>query len=218
MNIIILGPQGSGKGTQAELLAKKFKLEHIDMGRYLREAASLKTSLGREINEIINIKKELVSDRILKKVVEIKLKELPREQGIVFDGVPRNKNQLVYVEEVITEVGRKINLVIALDLSEAESIERIATRRVCSQCKKAYILGKDQEAKSGICSQCGGLVVQRVDDTPEGVKKRLRIFKEETLPIINYYQKQDKLIKIDGDQSIEKVFQSIVKKIDQELN
>lgn len=218
MNIIILGPQGSGKGTQAELLAKKFKLEHIDMGRYLREAASLKTSLGREINEIINIKKELVSDRILKKVVEIKLKELPREQGIVFDGVPRNKNQLVYVEEVITEVGRKINLVIALDLSEAESIERIAARRVCSQCKKVYILGKDQEAKSGICSQCGGLVVQRVDDTPEGVKKRLRIFKEETLPIINYYQKQDKLIKIDGDQSIEKVFQSIVKKIDQELN
>ncbi len=218
MNIIILGPQGSGKGTQAELLAKKFKLEHIDMGRYLREAASLKTSLGREINEIINIKKELVSDRILKKVVEIKLKELPREQGIVFDGVPRNKNQLVYVEEVITEVGRKINLVIALDLSEVESIERIAARRVCSQCKKVYILGKDQEAKSGICSQCGGLVVQRVDDTPEGVKKRLRIFKEETLPIINYYQKQDKLIKIDGDQSIEKVFQSIVKKIDQELN
>jgi len=218
MNIIILGPQGSGKGTQAELLAKKFKLEHIDMGRYLREAASLKTSLGREINEIINIKKELVSDRILKKVVEIKLKELPREQGIVFDGVPRNKNQLVYVEEVITEVGRKINLVIALDLSEAESIERIAARRVCSQCKKVYILGKDQEAKSGICSQCGGLVVQRVDDTPEGVKKRLRIFKEETLPIINYYQKQDKLIKIDGDQSIEKRFQSIVKKIDQELN
>ena len=77
-----------------------------------------------------------------------------------------------------------------------------------------YILGKDQEAKSGICSQCGGLVVQRVDDTPEGVKKRLRIFKEETLPIINYYQKQDKLIKIDGDQSIEKVFQSIVPKVE----
>ncbi len=216
MNIIILGSQGSGKGTQAELLAKKFKLEHIDMGKYLREAARLDTPLGKKINTIVNVKKELVSDRILKKVIEIKLKELPRERGIVFDGVPRNKNQLNYLEKVIIEVGREINLAIAINLSEAKSIERIANRRVCSQCKKVYILGKDKEAKSEICSQCGGQVVRRIDDTPKGVKKRLQIFKEETLPIISYYQGQKKLIEIDGDQTIRKVQRDIIKKIDRE--
>ncbi len=213
MNIIILGPQGSGKGTQAELLAKKFKLEHIDMGSYLREVARLNTPLGKEINEIINIKKELVSDKILKKVIGIKLKELPREKGIVFDGVPRNKNQLDYLEKVIIEVGREINLVITINLSEAESIQRIANRRVCSHCKKVYILGKDEEAKTGICSRCGGKVIQRIDDTPEGVKKRLKIFKDKTLPIINYYQKQGKIVKINGDQTIKKVAENIEKKL-----
>jgi adenylate kinase len=217
MNIIILGPQGSGKGTQAELLAKKFKLEHIDMGKYLREAARLDTPLGKEINTIINVKKELISDRILKKIIELKLKELPREQGIVFDGVPRNKSQLHYLEKVITEVGREINLVVAINLSEAKSIQRIANRRICNQCKKVYILGKDKEAESGICSQCGGAVVRRVDDTLEGIKKRLQIFKKETLPIINYYQEQGKVIEIDGDQTIKKINKDIEKRIKKEL-
>lgn len=213
MNLIILGPQGSGKGTQAEKLAQKFGLEHIDMGKFLREVAVLNTPLGREIHETINIKKELVSDKILREVIHLKLTGLSRERGIVFDGVPRSLAQLEYLEGVMTEVGRKIDAVIVINLSEKESIERISKRRICQKCKKIFIFGKDEDARNGVCSSCGGEVTLRIDDAPEGVLKRLGIFKTETMAVAEYYRKQEKLFEIDGDQTIEKVFADILEKI-----
>jgi len=213
MNLIILGPQGSGKGTQAEKLSQKFNLEHIDMGKFLREVALLDTSLGRQIHETINIRKELVSDKILKEVIHLKLTGLPREQGIVFDGVPRSREQLEYLEETMREVGRKIDAIILIILSERESIARISKRRVCEKCKKTYIFGKDKSADDGKCEICGGKVSFRVDDTPEGIKKRLGIFNKETMLVIEYYKRKGKVIEINGDQSIEKVFEEILNKI-----
>ncbi|HRY82647.1 MAG TPA: nucleoside monophosphate kinase [Candidatus Moranbacteria bacterium] len=220
MNIVILGPQGSGKGTQAEKLAKKFEAEHIDMGKFLREVALLETPLGKEIHEIVNIKKELVSDRILREVIHLKLLGLPREQGIVFDGVPRSIDQLGYFEEAIKESGRKIDKVISINLSKEESIKRISKRRVCEKCKKVFILGKDIQSAGEKChayrqagNECGGKIIQRIDDSEEGVKKRLGIFKEETMPIVEYYKKEGKLAEINGDQEIEKVFEDILEKI-----
>lgn len=214
MNIVILGPQGSGKGTQAEKLAEKFDAEHIDMGKFLREVALLDTPLGKEINEIINVKKELVNDRILKEVIHLKLIGLPREQSIIFDGVPRRIDQLEYFKKTLRETGRKIDAVLSIILSEKESIERISKRRVCQKCKKSYILGKDKEASEGKCSICGGKVVQRIDDTPEGIRKRLKIFREETLPVIEYYKKQGKLIEVDGTGTIEEVYEMIVEELE----
>lgn len=213
MNLIILGPQGSGKGTQAEKLAEKFNLEHIDMGKFLREVALLDTPLGKEINKIINIKKELVDDKILKKVLHVKLQDLSREKGIVFDGVPRREDQMAYFEEAMLEFGRKIDKVVAIDLSEKESIKRISARRICEKCKTTYILGKDIEDEKKTCPKCGGQIILRPDDSEEGVRKRLGIFKEETVPVVNYYKKQGKLAEINGDQSIEKVFEEILVKI-----
>ena len=213
MNIIILGPQGSGKGTQAEMLAKKFGWEHIDMGKFLREAAKMDTELGKEINEIVNIKKELVSDKILKKILHIKLQALPRETGVVFDGVPRNKEQAEYFDAVLLETGRMINFVVVVNLSEKESIKRIAKRRVCEKCKAIYIFGQGIKKENEKCPQCGGKIIRRVDDTVEGVKKRLKIFQEETKPIIDFYKNQEKLIEINGDQAIEKVFGEILDKL-----
>ena len=213
MNIIILGPQGSGKGTQAEMLAKKFGWEHIDMGKFLREAAKMDTELGKEINEIVNIKKELVSDKILKKILHIKLQELPREAGVVFDGVPRNKEQAEYFDAVLLETGRMINFVVVVNLSEKESLERISKRRICEKCKAVYIFGQDIKKENEKCPQCGGKIIRRVDDTEEGVKKRLKIFQEETKPIIDFYKNQGKLIEINGDQAIEKVFEEILDKL-----
>ena len=213
MNIIILGPQGSGKGTQAEMLAQKFNLEHIDMGKFLREVALLDTELGRQIHEIINIKRELIDDRILKKALHIKLTGLPREQSVVFDGVPRRQDQLEYFEHTMTETGRQIDAVIFIKLSEAESIKRISKRRICKKCKTLYILGKDKDVKSGICGKCGGKIEVRIDDTSEGVKKRLSIFQHETMPIVEYYKKQGKMFEINGEQAIEKVFEEILNKL-----
>ena len=220
MNIVILGPQGSGKGTQAEKLAQKFDAEHIDMGKFLREVAKLDTPLGKQIHEIINIKKELVSDRILREVIHLKIMGLPRERGVVFDGVPRNIQQLNYFEEVIKESGRKIDKAILIKLSEEESLKRISKRRICEKCKKVFILGKDiQNACLPVgmedekCNICEGKIIQRIDDTKEGVMKRLKIFEQETMPMSEYYKKQGKFIEIDGDKEIEKVFEDILEKL-----
>lgn len=213
MNLIILGPQGSGKGTQASKLAQKFDLEHIDMGKFLREVALLDTQLGKEIHEIINIKKELVSDKILREVIHLKIMGIGREQGVVFDGVPRNIEQLEYFEKVVKESGRKIDKVILIKLSQEESLKRISRRRICEKCKKVFIFGKDIQSKDEKCDICGGQIIQRVDDTEEGVKKRLAIFNKETMPIVEYYNKQGKVIEIDGDKEIEKVFEDILEKL-----
>lgn len=213
MNFVVLGPQGSGKGTQAEKLAQKFNLEHIDMGKFLREVAVLDTSLGKEINEIINIRKELVSDKILKKVLHVKLADLPREKGIVFDGVPRNLQQSEYFENALLEFGRQIDKVFVINLSEEESVKRISIRRVCKRCKSIYILGKDIKNEKDKCPKCQGKIILRPDDSKEGVIKRLKIFEKETLPVIEFFRSKGLVAEINGDQTQEKVFKEILGKI-----
>lgn len=215
MNLIVLGPQGSGKGTQAAKLAVCFGLEHIDMGKFLREVALLDTPLGRDIHEIINVKKELVDDRILKKVLHLKLQDLPREQGIVFDGVPRKKDQLEYFEKAMLEFGRLVGKVIVINISPEESIRRISKRRVCKKCKKVYIMGKDIKKENESCL-CGGEIVHRIDDTSDGVRKRLNIYYEETKPVIDYYKEKELVEEVNGEQSPEEVFQEILKKLEAE--
>lgn len=213
MNIIILGPQGSGKGTQAELLAKKFSLEHIEMGRFLREVAKLTTPLGREIHEIINIQGKLVDDKILKKVLHIKLGDLPRDQGIIFDGVPRREDQLRYLEEAIQEFGRKIDAVINVNLSEEESVKRISKRWVCRN-EHVLIMGTDIKSEKEKCPICGNEIFERIDDTPERVKTRLGIYYKDTKEVVDYYKDKGLLIEIDGSPSIEEVSTDILKKLE----
>ncbi len=210
MNIIILGPQGSGKGTQAELLAKKFNLDHFDAGRALRQVTMLDTPLGKEIHEIITVRKELVPSRILEEVLRVRLADLPREQGIVFDGVPRNVEQAEYFMEILREFGRKIDRVIFVEISKEESIKRIGKRFACEKCKEPMILKKDQPA---VCPKCGGKLKQRADDTKEGIEKRLKIYAEETMPVIEFFEKKNLVSRINGEQAVEKVFEEIIKKL-----
>jgi len=212
MNLIVLGPQGSGKGTQAKMLAKKFNLEHVEMGKFLREVAKTDTDLGKEIHEIINIQGKLVDDKILKKVLHIKLADIPREQGIIFDGVPRREDQLQYFGEALQEFGRKIDAVININIPETESIERISKRWVCKN-EHILIMGKDIQSKDDKCPVCGSDILQRIDDTPERVKTRLGIYHKDTKGVLDYYEKKGILIEIDGTPSIEKVFENILKKL-----
>lgn len=213
MNLIILGSQGSGKGTQAKKLAEKFDLVHIDMGRTLRQVARMDTPLGKEIYAIQNITKTLVSSWILKEVLHFKLGSVPREQGIVFDGVPRNLEQLEYINSALLEFGRHLDKVLFINLSEGESIKRISKRLVCGKCKKVFILGKDIQSQEERCPKCQGEITQRADDTEDGVKKRLEIFRTETLPVVEEYRKEEVLVEINGDQSIEEVFEEIEGKL-----
>lgn len=213
MNIIVLGPQGSGKGTQAELLSKHFQAEHIDMGAFLREVAKQNTPIGREIYEIQNVSRTLVPSRILREVFTLKLNSLPREQSIVFDGFPRNIDQANYFEEILGEFGRRITRLIFVNISAEESFKRISKRWVCGHCGNILIMGKDIDSENDKCPKCSGKIIQRTDDTKEGIEKRLRVYQEETMPVIGYFQEKGLVYEVDGEQEIEKVFKDILENL-----
>jgi len=215
MNIVILGQQGSGKGTQACLLGEKFDMEHIDMGKTLREIARSDTPLGREIYEIQNVKKTLVSSKILKEILNVKLKSVPLKKGIIFDGAPRTFDQVQYLEDAMLEMGRKIDYVFFISIPETESIERTSKRRICNSCQAILVMGKGIKKEVDLCPKCGGKISQRKDDTPEGIKKRLEVFKKETLPVLEYYEKKGNLTKINGMQPPQKVFADIIKAMEE---
>jgi adenylate kinase len=213
MNLIILGPQGSGKGTQASFLAEHFNLAHIEIGLALRQVADGDTPLGKELHRIMYEEKKLVSDEEAMKVLEEKMKNLPLEQGLVLDGAPRRMGQIELVENVFKKNGREIDNVVLLDVSEEESISRISRRYNCLHCKKGFFLGEDLENPEKGCPVCGGKVVKRKDDTEEGVRKRLSIFHEETYPVVEYYRNKGVLIEVDGMKSKKEVFAEILDKI-----
>lgn len=213
MNIIIIGPQGSGKGTQALFLTEKFNAQHIEAGRILRKLAKEDTDLGRELNEIMHIKKELASDEIIVKALSEEFKNIPKDKGIILDGAPRRIDQIDEVERIFSDSGRKIDKVIYLSVSEKESIERISKRYSCTKCHKHFTIGENISSPDELCDVCNSPIKQREDDTEEGIRKRLSIFHEETYPVVEYYRKKGNLIEIDGMQTKQEVFDEIVEKI-----
>lgn len=203
-----------GKGTQADLAAEKFDLEHVDMGKMLREIAKEDTELGKEVYRIQNVTKTLVPSHILESVLDVKLKSLSREKGIVFDGVPRTVEQCAYLERILKETGRKMDAVILINIPDEESITRISKRWTCKKNQHPLIMGVDVKSESDKCPICGSEIFQRIDDSPEGVKKRLEIFKAETLPVVEYYKKAELLAQVDGTGSIEEVSKNIIDAIE----
>lgn len=206
MNIIILGPQGSGKGTQAGNIAKKYKLEHISTGDIFREHMKNKTELGKKIEEIMQ-SGNLVPDKITNQIVKEKLENT--KKGFILDGYPRNIEQAKFLDKTA-----KIDFVIDLELTEEEAINRISSRRICSECGEGFNTIYIKPKIKGICDKCGGKLIQRDDDQPEAIKKRLKIYNEQTTPLKDYYRNEGLLIEIDGTPSIEVVFESIVSEID----
>ena len=213
MNIVILGPQGSGKDTQTEMLAEKFSLERVNMGNFLREVAKLDTPLGKEIYQYQNVAGAMVPSRILKEVLGIKLASFAREQNIIFEGVPRTMEQAEYFDKALLESGRHIDKIVYINIPEEETLKRISKRWMCKNCKRILIKGKDIQSEKEKCPDCAGEVMQRIDDTQEVIKKRLKVFRDETVPVIKYYEKQGKLVEVDGCQTIEKVFEDVLTNI-----
>lgn len=213
MNLVILGPQGSGKDTQTEMLAEKFSLERINMGNFLREVAKQDTPLGKEIYHYQNDLGQMVPSRILKEVLGLKLGTLPREQSIIFEGVPRTMDQAEYFDKAVIESGRHVDKVIYIKISEEETLKRISKRWICKKCKRILIKGKDIESENEKCPDCGSEIMQRIDDTEDVIRKRLAVFKNETVPVIEHYEKQGKLLEINGEQPIDKVFKEILEKL-----
>jgi len=206
MKLLILGPQGSGKGTQAELISKEYNLLHIDMGSSLRERQKTDDELGKFIREIIS-KGELLPDEIPFRIVSEKIRD--NDKRFLVDGFPRNVEQLKLAEQIT-----QFDAAIYVKISDEEAIRRIEKRRVCEKCGKTYIY---QEGMKMDCI-CGGRIVQRADDTPEAIKKRLSLYHAQTELLIREYTDRNILLEINGEQTVEEVFNEIKVKLNQRLD
>ena len=212
MNLIIFGPQGSGKGTQADLLSEKYNLAHIETGQIFREIGREKSELGKKIKDL-NDRKEMIPDDVTAEVLRGKLEVVPVDLGIILDSAPRTVGQVEPTEQMLAELARPIDKAIYITLPYDESITRITKRYACTVCYRHFVLGRHISGQGDPCPTCGGPIMQRGDDTPDGVAKRLKTFYEVTVPVIDEYRQRGMLIEVDGNQSVEKVFEDIIKQL-----
>lgn len=212
MNIVILGPQGSGKGTQAELIAEKYNLAHIETGKILRNIAGSNYPLSQELRRIMN-EGVLVSDEILKEVMQNTIDGTVGKAGFIFDGTPRNIEQFNLLKEILRNKGARLDKVILITVSEGETIKRLTSRRTCVQCGKVYNLITKPSPNGDKC-ECGGQLVQREDDKEESIKKRLKTYHERTSRVVLEAKKDGILVEINGERPIEEIFNDIDKTIE----
>ncbi len=201
LNLVVLGKQGAGKGTQSQGLCERYRLAHISTGDILRAAVAAGTPLGLEVKSILD-SGQLVSDELVNKLVEDRLKEPDAERGAVLDGFPRNIGQAQALERIVGVGG--IRLCIYVDVPNELVLERLSSRRVCQECGTIYS-DVDIAVVSGTCEICGGDVIQRSDDKPEVIAERLATFERDTFPLLSFYESRDLLVKVNGDQKVEKV-------------
>ncbi|HHU59613.1 TPA: adenylate kinase [bacterium] len=207
MIVVLLGAPGSGKGTQSKLLEASYNLKHLSTGDLLRSRSKVRDELGKYISDKID-NGYFVSDEVMLKIIEEELANKTNYNGYVFDGYPRNLAQAIKFDELIKKVGRKIDLIINLDINDAVIVERIAARRVC-KCGASYHLQSNPPAIENVCDVCGSKLYQRKDDNEESVRIRIKKYYELTKPVVDYYQKQNLVTNIDALQSIDEVHQSI---------
>lgn len=196
MRLILLGPPGAGKGTQAKLLAERLGVKHISTGDLLREEVRGGTKLGEKAKGYMD-RGELVPDDLIIEMLKGRL-----DEGFILDGFPRNLRQAEALAEY-AEVDRVLNL----KLPEGEVVRRLSARRVCERCGQNYNLLTNPPKQEGICDECGGHLIQRKDDRPEVIRRRFRIYEEETAPVKEFYRKLGLLAELDGTRPIEEVFQ-----------
>lgn len=204
-NLIIMGPAGSGKGTQAKLISKKFNIPHISPGAIFREIEKHNTEIGRKVKELID-KGIFVPDKITNEIVLERLNQPDCKQGFILDGYPRSLAQAEFLEK-----HRQVKKCILIEVSDAECIKRMSARRICSKCKEEYNTIYIKPKQEGICDKCGRELIHRPDDKPEAIKIRLDEFHEQTEPVIDFYEKKGLLLRVNGEQPIDKVFEDVVK-------
>lgn len=205
--IVLLGPPGAGKGTQAALLAKELNIAHIATGDILREEVKRATPLGRAAKAYMDCG-ELVPDNVIINIVKGKLAQL---DGFVLDGFPRTLKQAQALE------GLKIDVAVNIKLSREELIERLSARRVCQHCGRNYNLRSEPPGRDLICDGCGGHLITRSDDQPEVIARRYDVYQQESAPVVEFYRKKGILIEIEGNRAIEAVFQEMLRSVQIQL-
>ena len=204
MHLILLGPPGVGKGTQARRLAEHFGVPQIATGDMLRDHVRKGTNLGQQAQSYMN-KGQLVPDEVILAMVENRLLEPDASAGFVLDGFPRNLPQAEALEKMLESLGKHINRAIYFGMEEDKIVERLSGRRVCIDCGETYHLQNNPPAKDNLCDKCGGQLYQREDDKPEIIQERLDTYNRNTAPIIDYYRKKDYYLAVNADDDIEAI-------------
>jgi len=209
LNILLLGLSGSGKGTQAKMLAEKFGLKHLQTGETLRGIIKSGSEFGKQIAEIIN-QGGFVPYQWVIKISKEEIAKLDQDQGIVMDGFVRKLPEAKEIHKTLAEHNRALDYVFLIDISDEEAIKRLSKRRICKKCCRLFIVGTTIDKNETKCPDCGGEIYQRRDDTPKGIKKRIAEYKKETLPVIEFFKERGDLIVVNGEQSVGEVFEEIV--------
>jgi len=208
LKLIFLGAPGTGKGTQASVLAEKYGIPQISTGDILRKAVADGTELGKKAKAIME-SGGLVSDDIIIGLIKERLAQPDCAGGYILDGFPRTIAQGESLDELLAATGG-IDAVIYFDVAEDEIVKRLTSRRTCSKCGYNYNMISDPPPADNKCEKCGGEIIQRDDDKEETVRNRLVVYAENTAPLIAYYKKQNKLHSVDGAQGVDKVRQDII--------
>ena len=217
MKIVLLGAPGVGKGTQAKLLSNGLGIPHISTGDILRDEIRNETELGKTAKSFLETG-ELVPDEIVNKITLKRINQKDAFTGFILDGFPRNNQQAEILNNILSKDSKKIDLAIYLEASKETILERLTGRRVCKKCGANFHIKNIPPKKANICDFCGTELHQRKDDNKETIENRLNVYSEKTKPIIEYYEKQNKLVKIDSNPEAQKVYSVLMDIIRKDKN
>ena len=216
MRMILLGPPGAGKGTLAKLLKESLNIAHISTGDILREEMSNNTKIGKEIKKMVE-SGVLVPDEVVTKIIENKLTSNQLlDQGYMLDGFPRTRAQAENLDKMLSRINRLINLVLYMEAKLPVIVQRLTGRRVCKECGALFHIINKPPKRKGICDLCSGSLYQRPDDNEETIKTRMNVYLKNTSPIIEYYEVQNKLKKVDADKDSHILQDELMKIFDEE--
>lgn len=208
MRLVLLGPPGSGKGTHGAWLSEQYGVPTISTGDILRAEVAQGSQLGRKAKQYMDEGK-LVPDDVILEMIEQRLRADDCARGFLLDGFPRTRAQAEGLDVMLQRFGWKLDGVLKLDVDEEEIVRRLTSRRVCSRCGKIFNLVTDPPPANGRCPNCNGEVIQRSDDTEETVRNRLRVYEEQTRPLVDFYRDRGLLVTVNGQGSIEEVRERI---------
>jgi adenylate kinase len=212
MNIIFVGPPGAGKGTQAQIVSKTFKIPHISTGDMLRAEMDSGSKLGNQVKDIVTSGK-LVDDDLMNQIVKERLSKSDAISGFILDGFPRTLNQAESLDEILKSMGKQIDRVIYVDVPENIIVERLSARRICPKCGRNYNMITDPPKEDEMCDVCHVHLITRDDDKPETVKKRYQVYLELTSPVIAYYRQKKVLFTIDGTMKMKDIEKHLIEMI-----